>query len=237
MRNAFQSMSVALVGLAAVCADPAGVEAGRGITVIVMATEPAGTSAAPGAVEIDGVRLVLGGVKLETAGMDGTVDWVFDQSVVIEVDLTGEPVTAQTLLDVPPGTYKEIEISIDKLEPGNPAETALLAEHPDLTDASIVITADVLQDGTAVPFVFVAALDRDMEIQLQPHLVLNDDGGPAGIQVTLYLNLDGWFRGPEGQWLDPRDPANRSTIEANIQASLAAFEDGNGDGVPGPIVR
>jgi len=219
------------------CNDTAGVEPGRGITLTVIAADQPAAQGTPGAVEIDGVRLVLGGIKLETAGQDGTVDWVFDQSEVIEVDLSGEPVTAHTLLDVPPGIYKEVEISIDKLEPGNPAEASLLAEHPDLADASIVITGLVLENSSEVPFTFTAALDRDMEILLQPFLVLADDGEPTGVQVTLFLNLEGWFRGPAGQWLDPRDPANRSAIEANIQASLAAFEDGNMDGVPGPIAR
>jgi hypothetical protein len=237
MHRKFSRVSVTIVGLVfAGCSEPSDVEPDRGVAVAVIAAEPAPPPGA-GAVTITNVRLVLGGLKLETAGQDATVDWVFDESRVIEVDLAGDPVTAYALLNAPHGIYKEIEISIHKLEVGKPAEATLLAEHPDLADASIVITGQVLDNGSEVPFALTAALDRDIEILLQPVLVLADDGEPTGIRVTLFLDLEGWFRGSSGQWLDPRNPANRSAIESNVQASLEAFEDGNLDGVPGPVGR
>lgn len=231
--------SFPLAILAAGCGDPAGVGPVQGITVSVIAAgadQPAG--GAPGSVQMDGLRLVLGGIKLETAGVDGTVDWVFAESRVIEVDLSGEPVTAHTLLDVPAGSYKEVEISIDKLEPGHPTEEPLIEQHPDLADASVAVSGRVLQDGAPeASFTFTAALDRDMEILLQPFLVITDGDELTGTRVTLVLNTEGWFRDSAGGWLDPRDPANRSAIEANIQASFEAFEDGDVDGRPGPIGR
>lgn len=230
-----------LLGIvAAACGDTAGVRPANGITVSVIAApagEPALTGGQLGAVEIAELRLVLGGVKLETAGLDGTVDLVFAESRLIEVDLSGTPVTAYTLIDVPAGTYKEIEISIDKLEPGHPAEEPLIAQYRDLADASIAISGRVLQNDSEEPFTFTAALDRDMEVLLEPFLVITEDEEPAGVRVTLVLNTEGWFRDAAGEWLDPRDPANRSAIEANIQASFEAFEDGDVDGRTGPIAR
>lgn len=230
-----------LLGIvAAACGDAAGVRVANGITVSVIAApagEPALTGGPLGAVEIAELRLVLGGVKLETAGLDGTVDLVFAESRVIEIDLSGEPVTAYTLIDVPAGTYKEIEISIDKLESGHPAEEPFIARYPDLADASIAIAGRVLQDDSEEPFTFTAALDRDMEILLEPFLVITGDEAPTGVRVTVVLNTGGWFRDVAGGWLDPRDPANRSAIEANIQASFEAFEDGDVDGKAGPIAR
>jgi hypothetical protein len=227
--------------LAAACGDMAGVRPANGITVSVIArpaSEPTLTNGPVGPVEIAGLQLVLGGVKLETAGLDATVDLVLAESRVVEVALGGEPVTAHTVIDVPVGTYKEIEISIDKLEPGNPAEEPLLATYSGLADASIAISGRVPVNGSEESFTFTAALDRDMEILLEPFLVITrDDGEPMEVRVTLALNTEGWFRDAAGEWLDPRDPANRSAIEANIQASFEAFEDGDMDGRPGPVGR
>jgi len=231
----------ALLGIvAAACGDTVGVRPANGITVSVIAApagEPALTGGPLRGVEVGQLRLALGGVKLETAGLDGTVDVVFGQSRVIEVDLSGEPVTAYTVIDVPVGTYKEVEISIDKLEPGNSAEEPLIAQAPDLADASIAISGRVLQNESEEPFTFAAALDRDMEILLEPFLVITEGEGQTGVRVTLVFNTEGWFRDAAGGWLDPRDPANRSAIEANIQASFEAFEDGDVDGRAGPIAR
>ena len=58
--------------LALACGDVAGIGPAAGITVSVIAREAnqVGGSAASGAVRIDRLRLVLGGVKLETAGVE-----------------------------------------------------------------------------------------------------------------------------------------------------------------------
>ena len=47
--------------------------------------------------------------------------------------------------------------------------------------------------------------------------------GPPGVPVTLVLGRERWFLDKEGQRLDPRDPKNRSDIEANIKASFKGF--------------
>lgn len=226
--------------LATGCVETAAVGPVKGITVSVIAAgvdEPSAGGGALGPVEIDGLRLVLGGIKLETASRDGTVDWVLAESRVVEVDVSGDRVTAHTVLDVPAGMYKEVEISIDKLEPGNAAEEPLIAQHPDVAEASIAVTGRVVQNGSGEPFIFTAALDRDMEILLEPFLVITGDDRATGVQVTLLLRTARWFLDAAGARLDPRDPANRSAIEANIQASFEAFEDADKDGRPGPIER
>jgi hypothetical protein len=224
--------------LLAACGDTAGVGPVQGITVSVVASDL--EQVAPGGaagVVIDRLRLVLGGIKLETAGTDGTVDWSLDESSVVEVDLSGEPVTARVAVTVPAGRYKELEVSVDKLEPGHAAEDPLIADHPELADASIVVNGRVVVNGTEEAFTFAAALDRDMEILLDPVLEIAADAEPTGIGVTLVLRAAGWFLSQSGEWLDPRDPAKRSPIESNIQDSFEAFEDGDLDGRPGPIVR
>ncbi len=42
--------------------------------------------------------------------------------------------------------------------------------------------------------------------------------------VALAIDLSGWLAGM-GDMLDPTDPANRSAIEGNIQASLDLYDD------------
>jgi hypothetical protein len=234
------STAVALVVVMG-CGDTVDVRPPEGVNVNVFAVAASDADPGDGPVQVvvvDRVKLVTGAIKIETAGVDATIDFVFEESRVIVAEPAGAPVEAYTVLDIPGGTYKEVEISIDKLEPGNPAEGPLIADHPELSDASIAVEGRVvLQDGSEEPFTFTAALDRDMEIGLDPVLVLTASGEGQGTRVSLLIRTDGWFLDGSGEWLDPRHEATRSAIEANIQASLEAFEDGDADGEPGPVLR
>ena len=169
-------------------------------------------------VEIQSVAFVLGGLKLETAGLDSTVDWVFEESVVIPLDLTGGPMLAFDT-DVPPGVYKELEISVDKLEMGNPDEEPLIADWPELADASVLVTGLVTRDGGAPEsFTFTAALDIDLELLFDEPVTFTAGDSPVTL-VTLTIDLSGWFIAAENV-LDPADQASRSAVESNIQASV-----------------
>ena len=50
--------------------------------------------------------------------------------------------------------------------------------------------------------------------------------------VTVNIAPNMWFQGPNGEPLDPRDPANAATIEANVLGSIDAYMDDNRDGKP-----
>ena len=205
-----------LIGvIAAACGDAVGIRTANDVTV---SPQTVGI-AAVGGVQVTRVRVVVGAVKLETAGVDGTVDFLSEQSFVVEAALSGGQATVPVTLGAPAGTYKEVEVSIDKLEPGKESEAAALLAHPGLAEASIAIRVSVLENGVPNVFTFTAALDRDMEIKHDPFLVI-----PAGGSAVTVITLDttGWFLDALGTLLDPRDPANRSVIEANIQASFAA---------------
>ncbi len=169
-------------------------------------------------VAVQNATFVLGGLKLETAGLDDTVDWVFAESVVIPLDFTGTPTLAFDT-DVPPGLYKELEVSIDKLEVGNLSEEPLIAQYPQLADASVLVEGTV--DGT--PFTFTAPLDIDLELPFASPTEFPAEGNPVTL-VSLTIDVSGWFAGT-GDMLDPNDPANRSAIEGKIQASLELDED------------
>lgn len=178
---------------------------------------------AAAAVEIESVVFVLGGLKLETAGLDSTVDWVFDESVVVPLDLTGTPTLAFDT-DVPPGIYKELEVSVDKLEVGNPTEEPLIATWPGLADASVIVNGVVTRDGGAPEtFTFTTALDIDLELLFDSPITFTE-GDDGVILVSLTIDLTGWFA-DLGATLDPTDPANRSAIESNLQDSVELRRD------------
>jgi len=218
---------MALVG----CSEVAGPAGEQALQVTVRVVGGVGGSvavaASPGAlaaasVDIERVALVLGGLKLETAGTDGTKDWVFAQSVVVPLDLAGEPVLVFDT-GVPAGTYKELEVSVDKLEAGNPAEESLIAAWPELADASVLVAGTVTSEGASPrAFTFTAPLDIDLELPFESPIVFAGDGDPVTL-VSLAIDLSGWFLGTGGL-LDPSDPANRSAIESNIEASVEVHQ-------------
>jgi hypothetical protein len=202
--------------MAVACGDAVGVRTANDVAVPQLTA----AIAVVDGVQIDTVWVVVGGAKLETAGVDGTVDQTFTESQVVRGTVSGGVARADVSLDVAAGTYKEVEVSIDKLEVGKPEEEALLDEHPMLADASFAIQGRVVDAGLTESFTFTVAIDRDLEIKLDPFRVV-EAGAP--VTVRLKLNTAGWFLDAQGNVLDPRDLANRSTIEANIQVSLQAL--------------
>lgn len=216
------------------CSDTAGPTGSHQLQVRVRVTSGAagpGTvlraspqGAATTTVEVTGAMFVLGGVKLETAALDNTVDWVMQKSVVIPLDFTGTPILAFDT-DVPPGIYKELEVSIDKLEVGNPAEQPLIDARPQLADASVLIEGVVTREGgRPETFAFTAPLDIDLELPFARPIELTDNDS-AVMLVSLTIDVSGWFA-RLGTTLDPTNPTDRSPIESNIQASLDLLEDG-----------
>lgn len=174
-------------------------------------------------VTVDSAWFVLGGLKLETAGVDATVDWVFEESEVIRLALNGNAILAYDI-DVTPGIYKELELSLDKLEIGNPAEDPLIAMYPLLADASVLVQGTVTRDGGTPEFyTFSAALDVDLELPFPATIAFTAEDNPVTL-VQLTIDVGGWFAGA-GDMLDPTDPANRSAIESKIQASVELDEE------------
>lgn len=221
--------TVAALATLSGCSDGTGPEGERELQLRVRVTgSPSlagGPAAAPGiaAIQVQQAVLVLGGLKLETAGVDQTVDWTLDESIVLRLDLDGDPTLAFDT-DVPPGTYKELEVSIDKLEIGHPREQLLINAWPALADASVLVSGTLTRNGSAEPFTFTAALDIDLELLFPtPVRFSGEDTDPTLISMTL--DLSRWFRSLSGAGLDPNDPADRSEIEAAISRSIEVIKD------------
>jgi hypothetical protein len=227
---------LAIALLPAACGDPAGPEPDGSLQVLAFPSgfeEMAGSGGGPGralSVDIDRAFVVLGRLKLETAG-DGTADFIDERSSVIELASGVDPVLALAA-DVPGGTYKEIELAIDKLERGHSSEQALINTFPRLDDASVLIEGTVVREGRGPePFSFASALDIDLELTFDPPLTV-DSTQSGRILLSLVLDASSWFRDSSGALLDPVESANRSAIEGAIQRSVEVFEDSNRDGRP-----
>jgi hypothetical protein len=214
------------------CSDPAGPEGEHQVQVTAFARgsdQVGDASGAVEAVEVDRVMLVLGRVKLETAGLEGTTDFVDERSVVVPLALNGSGVLAVDA-DPPAGAYKELEISVDKLEVGHPAEQALIESFPGLREASILVEGTLHRPGGA-PESFRVAYDADIDLELGfvPPLIVDVIEGRE-VLMSLVLDLSTWFRDETDRLLDPTDPDNRSIVMANIQKSIEFFEDPQRDG-------
>ncbi|MFL5389994.1 MAG: hypothetical protein ACJ79C_14790 [Myxococcales bacterium] len=205
-------IALPLVALAAACSS--GVTnsslslSARAGSATTGATDPAATG-----VSISRIRIALR--DLELRSRDGKNRAEIALGPVI-VDLGAADVTSasvQKVLDssVPAGTYDKIKLKIHRLQ-----SAADVSGADDLVKAGASILIDGTFDGTA--FQFATALEAEQE--LEGKFVI--DGQSQNI--TINFDPSAWFVSGTAT-LDPSDPANKLAIEANIRASLAAFQD------------
>lgn len=222
---------LALTVAVAACSDPSGVRDDGNVQVRAFATDIGQPIAATGAdvqtVQVDRILLVIGRVKLEKAE-SGTTDFVDESSVVVELE-RGAAATLAVVADLPPGSYKEIEIAVDKLERGHATEQSLINAYPGLDNASILIEGTVTRLGSTEQFRFATDLDIDLEIAFAPPLII-DGFEPTQKLLSLVLDVGSWFRSDSGRLLDPTRADNRSHIEGAIQKSIELFEDPDRNG-------
>ncbi len=230
--------------------NPAGPE-GQGTVVFQLATTGAGATTSPALavsvtrgndeIVINDVQLVARKIKLERENgtcpddegeVEGTEDEEAEDQcpelklgpVLLDPPLeTGAEPTFT--VDLPAGTYDELEVQIHK-PTGRSADAAFLAAHPDFAGVSIRV------NGTwnGVPFTFTTDLTQVLEIELDEPLVVVADGETA---ITMLLDVNAWFLDQGGgSLLDPRSLSQqaRSRIEQNIRQSFHAFEDDDHDG-------
>ncbi len=141
------------------------------------------------------------------------------------IDLTGDKLTSGSnalvpvcSADVPAGTYEELEVAIGPVAAADAGGVAGLA---DMNGNSVIVEGTF--NGTA--FSFQSALEMTQKSET-PLTV----GGSSGNNVTITLDPTGWFKGSAGV-LDPTATGNQQSIEANIAASIQAFEDDDMDGL------
>ena len=137
-------------------------------------------------------------------------------------------ITPVMTIDVPPGTYDEVEFDIHKPEDDDPSDNAFLQAHPDFEDVSIRV------EGTfnGWPFVFLQDMGETAEADLVPPLVVSSDN-PMTTNLTLTLDVASWFVSGD-RLISPRTANkgedNENLVRDNIRASIEAFEDRDSDG-------
>ena len=126
------------------------------------------------------------------------------------------------------GTYDEIEFEIHKVSSDDPEDAAFRDLHPDLIGTSIRVQGTF--NGQS--FTYETDLDVEQETAIAPPLVVTEAG--ADLNVTVRVDLNGWFRNGAGALLDPatgnEGGANEGLIQENIKQSFEAFEDDDHDG-------
>jgi hypothetical protein len=178
------------------------------------------------------VELVLRAIELTRVGSTDDCDGV-DASceelelgpVLLDLPL-GTPGAARTFsVQLVPGSYDKVEFEIHT--PARSDDAAFLQSHPELAGVSVRVTGTY----NGADFTYTGDLDDEMEFALDPPLVA---GETAATDLTLFVELDGWFRNESGGLLDPAtgNPGqpNESLVEQNIRSSLEAFEDDDHDG-------
>jgi hypothetical protein len=147
--------------------------------------------------------------------------------VLVDLPL-GAGAEEQVTVDLPPGTYTEIEFEIHKVSHDGQEDAAFRAAHPEFAEKSIRVTGTF--NGT--PFTFESDLDVEQELDLSPALVIADS--VTATNVTVRVGIANWFRASNGSLVNPdtgnTGGANESLIKENIKQSVEAFEDRDGDG-------
>jgi len=193
------------------------VRAGAAASTANSATTIAALTAGTG-ITLTRVRIVIRKVEMEKAGT-AEMDEVASGPYLL--DLSGATLDGAVgkVLDASftPGTYSEIEFEVHKPQTG---ETAANGDIKDMIDAGASIVVDGTIDGAA--FTFTTAVTAEQKFEGNLTLA-------SGSNLTLNVDAGSWFTA-NGARLDPRDEANRSQIENNIQSSFKAFKDDDHDG-------
>src|SRR5206468_4009285 len=169
-------------------------------------------------VSITRIRIALR--ELELRSRDGSKRAEIALGPVV-IDLGAADLTSagvQKVLDstVPAGTYDKIKFTIHRLQAADN-----VAGAADLVSKNASILIDGTFNGTA--FQFATALEAEQE--LEGKFVI----GGTSQNITVNFDPSAWFTSGTTV-LDPSDAANKLAIEANIRASLNAFQDDDGVG-------
>ncbi|HXV85120.1 MAG TPA: hypothetical protein VD793_00395 [Gemmatimonadales bacterium] len=147
--------------------------------------------------------------------------------VLVDLPL-GPGVTEQVVVDLPPGTYTEVEFEIHKISKDGQEDAAFRAAHPDFAEKSIRVTGTF----NGAPFTFESDLDVEQELDLSPALVIADS--VTATNLTIRVGLANWFRALNGSLVNPasgnKGGSNESLVKENIKQSIEAFEDRDEDG-------
>jgi hypothetical protein len=165
-------------------------------------------------------------VALDTARLRQYCDGFEVEFGPVVIDLpTGQGPVQGVTLRVPPGRYDELKFEIEPLDDHGGRSDDRYG-RPGPRGASIRV------EGTfnGQPFVYLSALEAEVELHFRPALVIT----PGGFNVNIRVDVSEWFTASDGRLIDPSSAnaggPNQATVEANILASLDAYPDRDRDG-------
>jgi hypothetical protein len=207
-----------LVALVAACSGAQNSSLSLSARAGALSTAASTTTPSATGVSLTRIRVALRDLELRTRDGKNRAEIALGPVVV---DLGAADLSAagiEKVLDstVPAGTYDKIKLKIHRLQSADNVPGA-----DDLVKASASILIDGTFNGTA--FQFATALEAEQE--LEGKFVI--DGQSQNI--TINFDPSAWFTSGTTV-LDPSDAANKLAIEANIRASLNAFQDDDGVG-------
>ena len=185
---------------------------------------------------ISRVQLVVREVELERAGDDDDCDDVSrrdddcDDEVEIGPFLIDLPladgVTPAIALDVPAGTYEELELVLHTPDDDDAEDRAFLAANPGFRRISAIVEGTY--NGQA--FTYVTRTRAKYELEFEPPITF----GPEGDRVTVDVNVGAWFARRGGGLISPLEASvpgeARARVEQNIRHTFRAFRDRDRDG-------
>jgi hypothetical protein len=193
----------------------------------------------PDEITVDEVALVLRKVRLDGAPTASCPEDVEGDSQCAQLHLGpvlfdlplgegAEPIFSAAVLV---GTYSRIKFQIHR--PTNANEDAdFVADHPEFENISI----RVLGSYNGTPFTFASDLTEVEDVVFAEPVEVAVDGE---VQVTLHVDVAGWFASEDGTGLVNPSEANdggpfESLVERQIRESFRAFRDGDLDGAADP---
>jgi hypothetical protein len=247
----------ATVAVLAACDDTTGPDATVGLTLSA-ALAPAAAPAAPASTGsplppqaraetlYDGVNelvlhyvgLAVDEVELESVlddecddsdgeGMAGNDDCAEFEAgpFLLELPLDGSTVVEVAEVAVRPGTYDELEFEID-VPDGE--DGAFVEAHPDFQGVSVWVRGT----WNGEPFTFISDVEAEQEMALVPAMEVLEGDAPRNL--TLTLDISGWFTDGSGALVDPssalKGGENEALVKDNIRLSIDLFEDHDHDG-------
>ena len=165
-------------------------------------------------VVIQQIMLFVEEMELESIQND-SLDFEIE-NFIVNLPIDGSPFVL-TEQEFPAGIYDEFEIEIEK--PDDLDVNVNNTAFRDETGSYSIVVRGLFNE---VEFTFRSSEDFEIELDLDPPLEIRD-GEVA--QLTLSVDISSWFKGVDGEDLDPKDPVNTEQINKNIEASFEAFED------------
>jgi hypothetical protein len=127
-------------------------------------------------------------------------------------------------VEVPAGTYRELQLQIHK-PTGSAGDGDFLAAHPEFEGLSVRVTGTF----NGEPFEYATSITSVVKIELDEAAAVAEG---EVLAITLLVDVSSWFAAPGGGLINPIDPSqqDQSRIDQNIRESFRAFQDDDADG-------